>query len=231
MMSLARDFISLVYPRTCRACKALLYKHEDLLCNLCYTTLPRSDFHLDHHNAMAAVFHGRVPLNATGSYYLFEKKGRVQRLLHDIKYNRNKKLAFQTGQWYGESLKAQSSFAEADLIVPVPLHIKKQKQRGFNQSEEFAKGISETLGIPLSTGNLVRHIYTATQTRRRRFDRWENVKDVFRVNDPSLLKDKTIILVDDVVTTGATIEASCQALLQVPGVRLSVLSLAFAKNN
>ncbi|MGZ3883871.1 MAG: ComF family protein [Bacteroidia bacterium] len=213
------------------ACKTLLYKHEQGICNHCYISIPKSNFHREAENDLAKVFFGRAPLKAAGCYYLFEKNGKVQRLLHHIKYRNDKALAVQIGRWYAGELKGHEPFAGADVIIPVPLHIKKQKQRGFNQSEEFAKGISETLNIPLVSDNLVRNVYTATQTRRHRFERWENVDGVFGLKAPQLLENKHVILVDDVITTGATIDACCQALGKVPGVSVSVLSLAFAKRS
>jgi ComF family protein len=200
-----------------------------MVCNHCFVSLPKSNFHTEENNELERVFTGRVPVVKVGSYYLFEKSGKVQKLLHSIKYKSNVVLAEQLGTWYAQTLKDCKEITTSDIIIPVPLHPKKQKQRGFNQSEEFANGLSKQLNIPLNTNNLMRTAFTETQTRKRKFERWENVKDKFELKDPDALSNKTILLVDDVITTGATIDACYQALSKVPGIKISVLSLAYAK--
>ncbi len=227
---LINDFLSLIYPRNCLACNNLLYKHEQFICNYCFVNLPKSNFHLDNESELAKVFYGRVKLEGAGSYYVFEKSGKVQRLLHQIKYKGNKALAKQLGEWYAKTLIENTEFSKADVIIPVPLHPKKLKQRGFNQSEEFAKGLSETFNIPIKH-NLVRNKFTETQTRKKKFARWENVQDKFELKNTDELKDKTILLVDDVITTGATIDACCEVLNKAANVKISVLSLAYAKRD
>lgn len=228
-MGIWTDFIALIYPRNCITCGNSLYKHENYVCNHCYLTLPKSNFHREENNELERVFTGRVPVDKAGSYYLFEKSGKVQKLLHDIKYKGNKAFAEQLGVWYAQSLKDCNEIAKADVIIPVPLHPKKQKQRGFNQSEEFAKGLSKEFGIEIDTNNLFRNQFTETQTRKKKFERWENVKDKFELKDPAALQNKTVVLVDDVITTGATIDACYEALKNIPGIKVSVLSLAYAK--
>lgn len=202
-----------------------------MVCNHCFVTLPKSNFHTEENSELERVFAGRVPVIKAGSYYLFEKSGKVQKLLHSIKYKSNKALAEQLGIWYAQSLKDCKEISQADVIIPVPLHPKKQKQRGFNQSEEFARGLSKEFNIPVNTQNLIRNQFTDTQTRKKKFERWENVKDKFELKDAGQLENKTVLLVDDVITTGATIDACYEALKNVPGVKVSVLSLAYAKKN
>jgi ComF family protein len=228
-MGLWTDFIALIYPRNCVTCNNSLFKHENMVCNHCYITLPKSNFHKEENSELERVFAGRVPVVKVGSYYLFEKSGKVQKLLHSIKYKSNKVLAEQLGVWYAQSLKDCHEISKADVIIPVPLHPKKQKQRGFNQSEEFAKGLSKEFNIPINTTNLIRNAFTETQTRKRKFERWENVKDKFELKHPESLENKMVVLVDDVITTGATIDACYDALKIVPGIKVSVLSLAYAK--
>lgn len=230
-MSLWHDFISLIYPRSCVCCDKLLLKTEEFICNHCYVNLPQSRFEAEKDSELDKIFYGRIPVQKAGAYLLFEKSGKVQRILHNIKYNGNKALAERVGEWYGEKLKDISDFAKADCIIPVPLHAKKQKQRGFNQSEEFAKGISKELNIPVMNHQLIRTEFTSTQTKKSKAERWENVKDKFVVRHPDQLKDKTILLVDDVITTGATIDACYQALSKAEGIKVSVVSLAYAKKD
>lgn len=229
MMGHWNDFIALVFPRNCITCNNPLFKHESMVCNHCYLTLPKSRFHEQENNELERVFAGRVPVVKASAYYLFEKSGKVQKLLHSIKYKNNKTLAEQLGNWYAQSLKDCNEITGADVIIPVPLHPKKQKRRGFNQSEEFAKGISKELGIPINSTNLIRNAFTETQTRKRKFERWENVEGKFELRDPKALEGKTILLIDDVITTGATIEACYDAMKHVRGISISVLSLAYAK--
>ena len=223
-----QDFLALIYPRNCVACGNSLYKHEEQLCNYCYTHLPKSNFHKHEKNPVATLFYGRTPLLLASSFYVFQKKGNIQKVLHAIKYKHNKDLAVLVGKWYAEDLKSSNIISKADFIIPVPLHHKKFKIRGYNQSEEFAGGLSEGLKIPLNTSVLKRKEFTQTQTKKSKYERWENVEDVFELIIPETFEKKHIIIVDDVITTGATIEACCQLLQQIEGVKISVLSIAYA---
>lgn len=230
-MSLWQDFISLIYPRSCICCDKLLFKSEEFICNQCFINLPQSKFESENESELDKLFYGRVPIQKAGAFLLFEKSGKVQRILHAIKYNGNKQLAYRVGQWYGDKLKEYPAFAKAQGIIPVPLHSKKKKQRGFNQSEEFANGISNALGIPVIKDCLVRTEYTSTQTKKSKAARWENVKDKFELLHPELVSNKTLVLVDDVITTGATLDACYQALSKAENIKLNALSLAYAKKD
>ncbi len=223
-----QDFISLIYPRNCVACGNSLFKHEDQVCNYCYTNLPKTNFHRQQRNPVDTLFYGRTPLLLASSFYLFQKKGSIQKILHNIKYKSNKDLAVLVGKWYAEDLKTDPVISKSDYIIPVPLHSKKFKMRGFNQSEEFAKGLSEGLKTPLNTSVLQRKEFTETQTKKSKYERWENVEDVFELIVPETFENKHVVLVDDVITTGATIEACCQLLQSIAGIKISVLSIAYA---
>lgn len=223
-----QDFLALIYPRNCVACGNSLFKHEEQLCNYCYTNLPKSNFHKYDKNPVATLFYGRTPLLLASSFYLFQKKGSIQKILHAIKYKHNKDLAVLVGKWYAEDLKTNETISKADFIIPVPLHSKKFKIRGYNQSEEFARGLSEGLKIHLNTNVLKRKEFTETQTKKSKYERWENVEDVFELNTPETFNNKHVVLVDDVITTGATIEACCQLLQKIEGIQISVLSIAYA---
>lgn len=230
-MSLWNDFLSLIYPRSCVSCSKLLLKSEAFICNYCYISLPKSNFHNEASCELDKVFYGRIPLQKAGSYLLFEKSGMVQKILHSIKYQKNEQLAILLGQWYGEALIAHEIFAKSDVIIPVPLHKKKLKERGFNQSEAFAKGLSLSLKIPVNSRNLIRVEYTETQTNKSKIERWENVKDKFELLNADELNNKAILLVDDVITTGATIDACYQALQKANLLQINVVSLAYAKKD
>lgn len=222
------DFIALVYPRSCLCCGEIMQQHEEHICNYCYLSLPRSHFHLQEDNPVEKLFYGRVPVFAAASYYLFNKQSGVQKLLHDIKYKGNRKLALAIGQWYGTELKGSERFGDIDCIIPVPLHAKKLRQRGYNQSELFAKGLAEAMNNEMNTADLGRRQFTTTQTKKSKFERWENVEDTFELAEGHQLSGKHVLLVDDVITTGATIEACALALQEAKGIRISLASIAFA---
>lgn len=222
------DLISLIYPRNCVGCGELLLKHEEEVCNFCYVNLPKTNFHLQASNPVKNIFYGRVELETASSFYYFHKKGSVQKMLHAIKYKGNHELATILGNWYARDISSDPAVMRSACIVPVPLHRRKLKQRGYNQSEAFAKGLAEGLSIPLNTTLLKRTEHTASQTRKSRWERWENVEDTFEIASGDTLKNQCMILVDDVITTGATIEACCQTLQQIEGVKINVLSIAFA---
>jgi ComF family protein len=222
-MALINDFMSLIYPRHCEACGNNLFKHETFLCNHCKLNLNKSNYHLNLDNELNQTFAGRVPLTLALCYYLFEKSGKIQRLLHAIKYQNQKELAQFIGELYATELLEKNLLKQVDVILPIPLHINKLKLRGYNQSEWFAKGISKASNIDLNTSSLVKSKETTTQTKKRKYQRWENVDNVF-----SLDQQKHVLLVDDVITTGATIEAAWQALKQIDGIKISVMSIAFA---
>lgn len=225
-----QDFLALIYPRNCVACGNSLYKHEEEICNYCYINLPKTNYHNSIKNPVEGLFYGRTNLLLASSYYLFTKKGGIQKILHAIKYKGNKNLATLIGKWYATDLKNNPIITTAQYIIPVPLHHKKLKQRSFNQSEEFAKGLAMELTTPLNTEILIRSDYTATQTKKNKYERWENVEDKFELTNIEELKNKHIILVDDVITTGATIEACCAILQKIEGIKISVLSIAYASN-
>lgn len=230
-MALINDFMSLIYPRHCEACGINLLKHEEFICNLCLINLPKSNYHKNLNNELNFVFAGRIPLQHALCFYLFEKSGRVQKLLHAIKYQNQKELAKFIGKLYAKDLKESEILKNVDVVLPIPLHQKKLKQRGYNQSEWFTKGITSELNLKLDIASLKKTNATSTQTNKNKFQRWENVEGVFELQNPEALYNKHVLIVDDVITTGATIEAAWQALKDVVGIKISVLSIAFAARN
>lgn len=227
-MPLWYDFISLVFPRICESCGNTLLRHERCICNFCLHHLPRTDFHLHIDNPASRLFWGRVKVNSATSLFYFHKGSRVQHLIHGLKYKGKQDVGLFLGKLYGEILKDTALYGDVDVIVPVPLHPKKKRKRGYNQSEALARGFSSSMGIIVDTNTLVRVTATATQTRKSRFSRWENVKEVFLLKDTEAFTNLHILLVDDVVTTGATLEACAQELLKIPGVRVSIATIACA---
>lgn len=227
-MTLFDDLISLFYPRLCAGCNTPLVKGEEVLCLNCLADLPRTNYHLYEDNPVYQIFIGRVNVTLATTFCRFDKGGRLQHLLHQLKYKGNREVGRKMGILLGNDLIQTISYQDIDAIIPVPLHPKKEKKRGFNQSVEICKGLSESMNRPLIMGNLVREVYTTSQTRKGRFERWENVSGIFNVKNGNSLTGKHLLLVDDVVTTGATLEACCEPLLKIPGVRVSIATIASA---
>lgn len=223
------DIIRLFFPNVCYACGEALMEQEEVVCLDCHFKLPRTGFHTHQENMISQIFWGRVQIHSATSFLFFNKGGNVQRLMHALKYKGHKNVGVYLGKLFGQALKESELFNGADMIVPVPLHPKKQYRRGFNQSEVIAKGMQESLDIPVSADNLVRLSYTSSQTKKARYNRWENVKGVFKVNDESAFEGKHLLLIDDVLTTGATMEACVAPLLKIPDTKVSVATLAYAQ--
>lgn len=221
------DFFSLFYPQLCGACGTNLVSNESVICSSCCYHLPETNFHLYADNRVAKQFWGRVPFLSCSAYLYFSKGSRVQRLMHQLKYNNKPEVGVKLGQMYGNQLKKNFTGALPDLLIPVPLHPAKQKKRGYNQSESFAQGLSASLGIPVDNKILQRSHFTETQTKKSRFNRYENMRDVFTVKDASVLEGKHVLLVDDIITTGATVESCANALLKVNSLTISIAAIAF----
>jgi ComF family protein len=222
------DFLSLIYPRNCVCCGNGLWGQEQVICTFCDFHLPRTWFHLEHDNPVSRTFWGRIRLEGAASYLHFNKGNNVQQLIHHLKYKGRKDIGIYLGARYGLSLKNSPFFHTAELVIPVPLHRKKMRQRGYNQSEQFAIGLADAMNIPVGK-QLIRTSPSGTQTRKSRFTRWENVSGIFRVPDPIKLSGKHILLVDDVITTGATLEACAGALSLIPDTRISIATIAAVK--
>jgi len=222
------DLFCLFFPNLCAGCGRPLMRGEKVICTLCLFHLPKTYFHHDDDNPLTKVFWGRVNLEGVAAYVYFQKGGTVQHLLHQLKYKGQKEIGVQIGKLYGVELKTAEVFRDAELIIPVPLHPRKLRKRGYNQSGMFAEGLASVMQARLETRALYRKVYSQTQTRKARYNRWENVENIFAVRNPERIRGKHILLVDDVITTGATSEACAQALLEVPGVRVSVAAIAYA---
>lgn len=223
------DFVSLLFPELCQACGESLVAGEELLCLDCRYHLPFTDFHLKPENIVARQFWGKIGLEAAYSLCYFTKGGKMQHLMHQFKYKGVQKIGNLLGNITGEQLIKASAFSSIDLIIPVPLHKSRFRKRGYNQSACFAEGLSEKLNIPVDIDNLVRIRATETQTHRSRFSRFENMQQVFALTNPQALINKHVLLVDDVVTTGSTLEACGTELLKVAGLKLSIATIAYAE--
>ena len=222
------DVLELVFPSMCATCGERLLMQEKFVCFSCWSDLPRTNFHKNPENKVAQLFWGRVNIENATSWYSYKKGSAYQQLIHFIKYKGLKELGYEAGKRYGFELKESENFAEIDMIVPVPLHPKKKKKRGYNQCDWIAHGIAEALKKEVISENLHRNIHTSTQTLKNRYERFQNVEGIFGVRNPEIFEGKHILLVDDVVTTGSTLEACAFTLLQLKNVKVSIATLAFA---
>ncbi|MEZ7867468.1 MAG: phosphoribosyltransferase family protein [Paludibacteraceae bacterium] len=190
--------------------------------------MPKTNYHLLQDNPVEKRFWGKVPVERATSYLFFQKGSDFQKLIHELKYRGNKEVGVTMGKFAAADLLDSDDFKSLDLIVPVPLHEKKEAKRGYNQSEMICNGIAEILGMPVVTDNLYRTAENTTQTRKSVFERYENTQGIFGLKNPAKFEGKHILIVDDVLTTGSTVEACIQALLQAKNTRISVFTLAIA---
>ncbi len=223
-----QGMVNLFYPRLCVLCNGTLLIAEKHICTACQLDLPLTNFHLEKENSLEKIFWGRTHLNRAFAFVYFKKGGSVQRMLHQLKYKGNTELAEYLGLLYGSNLKETIHVEKIEAVMAIPLHKSKLRKRGYNQSELFANGLAEAMKIENLSSCIIRNKATETQTKKSRFDRWQNVESIFSVTQLELLKNKHILLVDDVITTGSTIEACANELLQIEGCKVSVASMAAA---
>ncbi len=221
------SLIALVYPKLCIVCESTLYGNEELICTHCRHSLPETNFHKSPGNPVEQLFWGRLPIAHATALLYFDKGSSYRQLIHQLKYQGRKDAGQYLGRLLGSAL-TNSTFAPIDCILPIPLHKAKIRRRGFNQSQVIAEGIAEVLGIKVLRDVLHRKIYTQTQTRRKRYDRWKNVEGIFECYRPEKIENKHVLLVDDVITTGSTMEAAGTALCEGNNLKLSVASAAFS---
>lgn len=222
------DFVSLLFPRICYGCGNQLLRNETVICTDCYVLIPRTNYHLVAENPVAELFWGRCRMEKAAAFSFYARGSRIRKLIHSMKYKGIKEIGYELGKIYGRSLKLSGFTEGIDLLIPVPLHPLKKRLRGFNQSEIISEGLSEATGLPVDASSFIRVSPTETQTKRTRYDRWVNVEGIFRVVDANKLKRKHILLVDDVITTGSTIESCACEILKVEGTATSVVALAFS---
>lgn len=223
------DFVSLLFPELCPACEVSLVANEHIICSDCRYNLPYTNFHLQADNIVAKQFYGKINVEAVYALYYFNKGGKVQSLMHHFKYKGMQQIGNLLGNMAGTQLMENHIFNTADLIIPVPLHKSRLKERGYNQSTCFANGLAQKLNAVVEDDNLQRAIATATQTHKSRFARFENMQEVFMIKHPERLMNKHVLLVDDIVTTGSTLEACGIELLKIPGLKLSIATIAYAQ--
>ncbi|MBC8986137.1 ComF family protein [Pedobacter sp. N36a] len=221
------DLLHLLFPATCMGCTLPLVSGEVQICSTCLHGLPYTDQHLNLENLVARQFWGRIPCHAAMAMLFFKKGGTVQQLIHHLKYSNQPELGIRMGILLGERLLSSPFYQDIDFLIPVPLHKKRLKKRGYNQSYSIAQGISQVLKTPISTKHLLRKTATDSQTNKGRFLRFENMSAAFELQHPEELTNQHLLLIDDVLTTGATLEACAIALLQARPEKISIAALAF----
>jgi len=203
-------------------------RHEKIICLSCWETLPKTNFHLRETNPVAQKFWGKINIQHATSFYYFNKEGRLQQILHALKYRKQFDVGILLGQKMGVDLLYADWIKNIDLIIPIPLSKEKMRTRGYNQSESIALGLSVVLNIPVQTNTVIRVKNTASQTNKNIAERMENVKDAFAVEDVEKLKNKHVLLIDDVLTTGATLEACARELHTIENCKISIATIAYA---
>lgn len=221
------SFLHLLFPHVCTGCGSDLLSEESMLCMRCIDAMPETNFELHPNNPVEKIFWGRLPvINATAQFY-FTKESLMQHLMHQFKYKGNKELGLQLGRIMGDQLQRSNRF-KADALIPLPLFPEKEKRRGYNQATLLCEGMAENMNIPVLDKVIIRPQHTETQTKKGRVERWKNMEGKFVLANPDVICNKHVLLVDDVVTTGATLEACGIELLQAENVRLSIATLCVA---
>lgn len=227
-LDIVSPLVHLFYPHNCIGCGSDVIEKENLLCLECINDLPHTSFALHANNQVEKIFWGRLQIHSAMSEFYFSKDSIIQNCIHEFKYRSNKKAGLYFGKMIGKSILNSNRFLNIDALIPLPLFNQKEIKRGFNQSAILCEGIKGIMKIPVITKNVIRIIPTETQTKKGRTQRWENVEKSFSVVDKEALKGKHVLLVDDVITTGATMEACGAEILKTEGVILSLATLAVA---
>ncbi len=222
------SFTHLFFPHICAGCASDLLKTTDLLCIQCIDKLPHTEFEKHPNNPIEKIFIGRLPIDAAHSEFYFNKGELMQHLVHEFKYKGNKEIGIYLGKMMGEKMVLSNRFKNIDYLIPLPLFADKEYKRGFNQATVLCDGISLAMNIPVLTKVVTRIKFTETQTKKHRTERWENVAESFNVANPTILENKNIMLVDDVITTGATLDACAQKIAKISGTKISIATLTTA---
>jgi ComF family protein len=224
-----KAIIDLFFPKVCYACHEVLNDHEQDICTDCRNNLPVTNFHFHKDNNVSKVFYARVKVEYGTALFRFEKKGLVQQLIHNLKYKGQESIGVFLGDWLGGELKTVKEYSEIDIVIPVPLHKNKLKKRGYNQVAQFAEHIASALNVKYIDNVLLKVTNTDSQVLKSRFARWTSNEELFTLQNKSTIANKHILLVDDLITTGATMEACINVLNQAKNIKISVACMAIAQ--
>lgn len=225
-----QSIINLFFPKVCAGCNSFLMANENVICTLCRHHIPLTNHHLNPENEAFKKFYGKTPIEHASALFYFHKKGIVQEVIHKLKYKGHQEIGTVLGSWYAEDLKAIPVFQEIDAIIPVPLHKKKYRQRGYNQVSTFGLALSNELNTTYNESILIRTVYSKTQSKKNLLGRTEGIETIFNVNFTEKDHHKHFLLIDDVITTGSTLEACCRALMKIPGTKISIVCIAMAQS-
>jgi ComF family protein len=228
-MKLLKDLFYLFYPNICANCNEQLLQNEKVICTFCRHDLPLTNFQSYTKNKVSRIFSGRITIEKAYALLFFRKQGVTKNLIHALKYKGNEEVGVFFGNWIGEIVAKNKEFSTVDFIVPVPIHAKKKKIRGYNQVTKFGECLSMHLKVPLNEDVLIRQSATKTQTLKSRFERFNDLESKFSAKNTSIFKEKHILIIDDVITTGATLEACAQELLKTPGIKISILTMSYTE--
>ena len=221
------SLLQFLFPHVCAGCGNDNLSRQSTICLPCLESLPETGFEYQPDNPVEKSFWGRVPVESAAAHLYFARGSLVQQLMHQLKYKGNREVGIQLGRLMGNALRTSGRF-DADALVPLPLFASRERKRGYNQSALLCRGIAETYPLPVIETAVYRTMSTETQTKKGRIERWQDMEGRFVVKDPSSIEGKSVLLVDDVITTGATLEACGSELLKTEGVRLSIATLCFA---
>ena len=228
LKEIKESILHVVFPHVCDGCGSDLLNIESHLCIRCLASLPETNFEFHSGNPVEKDFWGRLPLITASAHLYFTKESLVQHLMHQLKYRSNIEIGLQLGRIMGNAIKTSNRFNHIDALIPLPLFPSKEKKRGYNQAKVLCDGMAEVLNLPVLSDVITRPHHTETQTKKGRIERWKNIDGKFRLIDPAAIRNKHLLLVDDVITTGATLEACGNELLSAQNVKLSVATLCVA---
>ena len=228
-MHFLKDFFHIFYPKICANCNEQLLQNEKTICTFCRHDLPLTNFLSYTDNKVSKIFYGRITIEKAYSLLFFRKESITKNLIHELKYKGNEEIGNFFGNWLGEILAVNKQFSNVDYIVPVPIHSKKRKIRGYNQVTKFGECLSYHLNIPFNEEVLVRKSSTKTQTLKARFERFNDLDTKFSLTNTATFKNKHVLIIDDVITTGATLEACAMELLKSPVIKISILTMAYTE--
>jgi competence protein ComFC len=228
-MNFFSSIFNIFFPKTCACCEEQLVNNEIEICLKCRFDLPLTNFTNEANNMVEKTFHGRISIEFATALIFYKIKGISQKLIYQLKYKGRQEIGTCLGMWLGTELKNCERFKSVDFIVPVPLHPKKLRKRGFNQLTTFGKSISEILEVPFLDNVLIKKYGSDTQTLKHRIERWKNVNEIFYVTDLDIFKNKHVLLIDDVITTGATLEACALKLSMTKNIKISICTMAYTE--
>jgi ComF family protein len=226
IQSYLNDFAHLIFPHCCEGCGSDILEAHHLLCSACILKLPETNFIFKPNNPIEKIFYGRLNLTSAGAAFYFTKDSLMQHLMHELKYKNNKDIAIYLGKLLGIQLLQSGRFDSVDVLVPLPLNPKREAKRGYNQAEMICRGISEVMNITIEKKAVQRSVFTQTQTNQNRISRWQNMDGVFTIDNIAALQNKHVLLVDDIVTTGATLEACGNRIIKNCNAVLSIATVA-----